>query len=55
MKSLELRSLNHIFWSGRTTGYELHGIKLSHLHLLNLYAHVGNAVKTNVATQRDAV
>ena len=50
MNGLELRSLNHIFWSGRTTGDELHGIKFSHLHLLNLYAH---AVRTNVATKKE--
>ena len=53
MNSLELRSLNHIFWSGRTTGDELHGIKFSHLHLLNLYAHVGHVVRTNVATKKE--
>ena len=55
MNGLELHSLSHIFWSGRTTGDELHGIKSSPLHLLNLYAHVGNVVRTNVATKRDAV
>ena len=53
MSGLELRSLNHIFCSGRTTGNELHGIKFFHLHLLNLYAHVGHSVKTNVATKKE--
>ena len=52
---LELYSLGHIFWYGGTTGDELHGIKSSPLHLLNLYAHVGNVVRKNSATKRDAV
>ena len=52
---LELHSLSRIVWSGRTTGDELHGIKSSPLHLLNLYAHVGNVVRKNSATKRDAV
>ena len=53
MNGLELHSLSHIFWSGRTTGDELHGIKISHLHLLSLYAHVGHAVRTNAATKKE--